>query len=61
MESTYGNRSHKPISESIAELTAAIKTTFKRGGNVYIPSFAVGRTQDLLYIIKQSREGGASL
>ncbi|MBI2413569.1 MAG: MBL fold metallo-hydrolase [Deltaproteobacteria bacterium] len=51
MESTYGNRSHRPIKESINELVAAIKTTFKRGGNVYIPSFAVGRTQDLLYIL----------
>lgn len=51
MESTYGNRSHRPIVESIEELVSAIKTTFKRGGNVYIPSFAVGRTQDLLFII----------
>ena len=51
MESTYGNRTHRPINESIEELVAAIKTSFKRGGNVYIPSFAVGRTQDLLFII----------
>jgi len=51
IESTYGNRQHKPLKESIDELTEAIKTTFKKGGNVYIPSFAVGRTQDLLYIL----------
>jgi metallo-beta-lactamase family protein len=51
MESTYGNRLHKPMKDSIDELTEAIKMTFKRGGNVYIPSFAVGRTQDLLYIL----------
>ena len=51
MESTYGNRLHKPLKESIDELVEAIKKTFKRGGNVYIPSFAVGRTQDLLYIL----------
>jgi len=51
MESTYGNRSHKPLNESINELVSAIKTTFRRGGNVYIPSFAVGRAQDLLYIL----------
>ncbi len=51
VESTYGNRLHKSLKESIDELTNAIKTTFKRGGNVYIPSFAVGRTQDLLYIL----------
>ncbi len=51
MESTYGNRLHKPLKDSIDELAEAIKTTFKKGGNVYIPSFAVGRTQDLLYIL----------
>jgi metallo-beta-lactamase family protein len=51
MESTYGNRRHKPLSESIDELVQAIKITFRKGGNVYIPSFAVGRTQDLLYIL----------
>lgn len=51
MESTYGNRLHKPLKDSIDELTEAIKITFKKGGNVYIPSFAVGRTQDLLYIL----------
>lgn len=51
MESTYGNRLHKPLKESIDELVDAIKITFKRGGNVFIPSFAVGRTQDLLYIL----------
>jgi metallo-beta-lactamase family protein len=51
MESTYGNRLHKPMNDSINELTEAIKVTFKKGGNVFIPSFAVGRTQDLLYIL----------
>lgn len=51
MESTYGNRRHKPMKDSIDELVQAIKITFKKGGNVYIPSFAVGRTQDLLYIL----------
>ena len=51
MESPYGNRLHKPMKESIDELANGIKTTFKKGGNVYIPSFAVGRTQDLLYIL----------
>ncbi len=58
MEATYGGRTHRPLDESIAEFVAAIKTTFKRGGNVYIPSFAVGRTQDLLYILNNLvREG----
>lgn len=51
MESTYGNRLHKPLKDSINELAEAIKITFKKGGNVFIPAFAVGRTQDLLYIL----------
>jgi metallo-beta-lactamase family protein len=51
MEATYGNRRHKPLKDSIDELVQAIRITFKKGGNVYIPSFAVGRTQDLLYIL----------
>lgn len=51
MESTYGNRNHRPLKESIDELARAIKNTFKRGGNVYIPTFAVGRTQDIIYIL----------
>ena len=50
-ESTYGNRFHKSMEESIEEMTEAIKTTFKRGGNVLMPAFAVGRTQDVLFIL----------
>ena len=53
MESTYGNRLHKNMDKTIDELIEAIKITFKRGGNVIIPSFAVGRTQDLLYILNR--------
>ena len=53
MESTYGNRLHKGMKESIDELVEAIKVTFKRGGNVVMPTFAVGRTQDLLYILNE--------
>ncbi len=58
IESTYGNRLHKGLPESIDELVEAIKVTFKRGGNVLVPVFAVGRTQDLLYIMNNLvREG----
>ncbi len=58
MESTYGNRMHKSISESINELAEAIRSTFQRGGNVVIPSFAIGRTQDIIYILNRlSSEG----
>ncbi len=58
IESTYGNRLHKGLDESINELEYAVKDTFRRGGNALIPSFAVGRTQDLLYILnKLVKEG----
>ena len=58
IESTYGNRKHKGMQESIEELVTIIKTTFRRGGNVIIPSFALGRTQDLLLILnKLVKEG----
>ena len=54
MESTYGARNHEhvPINYA-ASLAAVIQRTFDRGGNVVIPSFAVGRTQELLYFIRQ--------
>lgn len=58
MESTYGNRLHKPMSETINELAEAIKVTFKRGGNVIIPAFSIGRTQDLLYDLNRLVRGG---
>lgn len=58
IESTYGNRQHKGMKETIDEFAEAVRETLKRGGNVIIPSFAVGRTQDILYILNQlSREG----
>ena len=53
IESTYGNRLHKGIKESIDELVSVIRGTFRQGGNVIIPSFALGRTQDLLFILNK--------
>lgn len=53
IESTYGNRLHKNMEESIEEMVDAITNTFKKGGNVLIPAFAVGRTQDILYILNK--------
>jgi len=53
VESTYGNRFHKNMEESINEMVDAIKSTFERGGNVLIPAFAVGRTQDILYVLNK--------
>lgn len=56
MESTYGDRSHGERPDYIGELTDIIQTTFDRGGNVVIPSFAVGRTQVLLYYLRKIKD-----
>lgn len=53
MESTYGNRCHHDTADSVKELASLIEMTLKRGGNLVIPSFAVGRTQELLYYIRK--------
>ncbi len=58
MESTYGDRLHKSGEDTAEELAEAVKTTFSRGGNVLIPAFAIGRTQDVLYLLNRLvREG----
>lgn len=51
VESTYGNRVHRTLEETEVELVAAIENTFRRGGNVIMPAFAVGRTQEVLYVL----------
>jgi metallo-beta-lactamase family protein len=51
METTYGDRLHKPLGPSIDEFYEAITETFKRGGNVIIPTFALERAQELLYFL----------
>jgi metallo-beta-lactamase family protein len=56
MESTYGDRNHRPYRESIEELYTAIAAIFARGGNVVIPTFALERAQELLYILRQGIE-----
>ena len=56
IESTYGDRSHGPRPDYVAELAKILQRTFDRGGNVVIPSFAVGRTQELLYFIREIKE-----
>lgn len=54
MESTYGDRLHSlERPDYIGELVTILRTTFQKGGNVVIPSFAVGRTQEMLYFFKQ--------
>ena len=57
IESTYGDRTHgdeRP--DYVKEFTRILRETFDRGGNVVIPSFAVGRTQELLYFIREIKE-----
>lgn len=59
MESTYGDRLHgeeKP--DYIKELSDILNETFAKGGNVVIPSFAVGRTQEILYFIRKIKKDG---
>ena len=58
IESTYGDRSHGPKPDYLGELTQILQQTFDRGGNVVVPSFAVGRTQELLYFIRQIKAEG---
>ncbi len=54
MESTYGNRLHGNIVDQSYEFLSIVLDTIDRGGNVVIPSFAVGRTQELLYEINKN-------
>ena len=56
MESTYGDRYHTAPPDYVAELAGQIQQTFDRGGNLVIPSFAVGRTQEMLYFIREIKE-----
>lgn len=56
MESTYGDRCHRPFAESVEELYGAITETFARGGNVIIPTFALERAQEILYVLRQGIE-----
>lgn len=56
MENTYGDRYHAMPPDYVAELARHIQETFDRGGNLVIPSFAVGRTQEMLYFIREIKE-----
>lgn len=56
IESTYGDRSHEKVVNYVGALADVIQRTFDRGGNVVIPSFAVGRTQEMLYFLRQIKE-----
>lgn len=57
IESTYGNRIHsEERPDYLGEFTKILRETFEKGGNVVIPSFAVGRTQEILYFIREIKE-----
>lgn len=57
MESTYGNRVHDRPHDYITSLAEVLQHTFDRGGSVIIPSFAVGRTQEMLYFLRHIKTG----
>ncbi len=58
METTYGDRLHKPLPPSISEFYEAVGDAFKRGGNVIIPTFALERAQELLFYLREGTEKG---
>ena len=58
VESTYGDRNHKSLKETIKEFRETILKTLKRGGNVIIPSFAIERTQEVLCALKDMYKEG---
>jgi metallo-beta-lactamase family protein len=58
MESTYGDRLHRPFSETVAEFYEAIASALTAGGNVIIPTFALDRAQEILYFLRQGTEEG---
>ncbi|MDX9740736.1 MAG: MBL fold metallo-hydrolase [Gammaproteobacteria bacterium] len=58
MESTYGDRDHRPLEETIEEFADILQQAHKSGGNVLIPSFAVGRAQEVLYLLGRFHHEG---
>jgi metallo-beta-lactamase family protein len=58
MESTYGTQNHRPAEEAAVEFAALVKQTVARQGKVVIPSFAVGRTQELVYELSKLIHAG---
>ena len=58
MESTYGDKEHSAPPDYARELATVIKDTFIRGGNLVIPAFSVGRTQEMLFFIRRIKLEG---
>lgn len=59
MESTYGDRDHRSLDDSVVEFHQAIRAADAKGGNVIIPTFALERAQDLLYFLREGMGSGA--
>lgn len=59
IESTYGTRLHGQRPDYAAQLTSILQSTLDRGGNLVIPAFSVGRTQELLYLLREIKSAGA--
>jgi metallo-beta-lactamase family protein len=58
LESTYGDRDHRPLTETLKEFAGILAHAARDGGNVLIPAFAIGRTQDLLYHLGEFYQAG---
>ncbi|MDO9266888.1 MAG: MBL fold metallo-hydrolase [Sulfurimonas sp.] len=58
IESTYGDRKHKPLEQSIEEFKEAVVSTLRQNGNVIIPSFALERTQEILWLLHEMHNKG---
>ena len=58
METTYGDRLHRPFEPSVEEFYGVVEDTFGRGGNVIVPTFALERAQELLYFLREGVESG---
>jgi metallo-beta-lactamase family protein len=58
METTYGDRRHRSLQDSVEELYKAVAETIDRGGNVVIPTFALERAQELLFYLREAIEQG---
>jgi metallo-beta-lactamase family protein len=58
LESTYGDRDHKPLANTLVELRDTLAAADQTGGNVIMPAFAIGRTQDLIYWLGKLQRRG---
>lgn len=59
IETTYGDRQHRSLADSVTELYAAINGALRRGGNAVIPTFAMDRAQEVLFFLREGEKTGA--